>query len=76
MSPWASESSLDHALASLRPPMELDYPWRPEPIPSWACGVIVVLVPLLVVTLFQFKSPGLHELHAGISGVLKAVVAT
>ncbi|CAG8982847.1 hypothetical protein HYALB_00006657 [Hymenoscyphus albidus] len=76
MSPWVSEPSLDYGLASLRPPIELDYPWRPEPIPSWACGVIVVLVPLIIVALFQLKSPGLYDLHAGVSGVLKAVVAT
>jgi hypothetical protein len=76
MSPWTFADNLSDFEPGLRSPLELAYPWRPEPLPSWACGVVVVLIPLLVVCSFQFKSRNLSDLHAGTSGALKAVVAT
>jgi len=60
----------------LRPPTELGYPWRREPLPSWSCGFIVICIPLLIVAAFQFRSRHLWDLHAGVAGVLQAVVAT
>jgi len=57
-------------------PSELSYPWIREPIPTWACGVVVVLVPLLVITLFQLKLRSLWDFHAGLTGTLKATVSS
>ncbi|KAF4627238.1 hypothetical protein G7Y89_g10916 [Cudoniella acicularis] len=60
----------------LQPPQALDFPLRPEPIPSFACGVIVVFAPLLVVAILQFGNGSFWEFYAGAIGNLKAVVAT
>ncbi|KAH9213380.1 phosphatidic acid phosphatase type 2/haloperoxidase [Leptodontidium sp. 2 PMI_412] len=57
-------------------PPELSYPWIKEPIPTWACGVVVVLVPMLVITLFQLKLRSLWDFHAGLTGTLKATVSS
>ncbi|PVH80782.1 PAP2-domain-containing protein [Cadophora sp. DSE1049] len=57
-------------------PSDLSYPWIREPIPTWACGVVVVLVPLLVITLFQLKLRSLWDFHAGLTGTLKATVSS
>jgi hypothetical protein len=37
---------------------------------------VVVVVPLLVIGLFQIKTWSLWDLHAGVMGVLKALVST
>jgi hypothetical protein len=71
-----SGGSLHSSGYELRPPVELEYPWRREPLPSWSCGFLVVCVPLLVVAAFQIKSRHIWDFHAGVAGVLKAVVAT
>jgi hypothetical protein len=60
----------------LRPPIELEYPWRREPLPSWSCGFVVVCVPLLIIAAFQIRSRHLWDFHARVAGVLQAVVAT
>ena len=71
---WLSGS--DGSIYDLRPPMLLEYPWRPEPLPSWSCGFVVVCVPLLVVAAFQIQTRRLWGFHAGVVGILKAVVTT
>ena len=57
-------------------PLELAFPWRPEPISSLACGVMVVLSPLLVAGVFQIRLRSVGDFHAATSGALKAVVTT
>jgi diacylglycerol diphosphate phosphatase/phosphatidate phosphatase len=71
---WPSGSG--GSLHDLRPPVLLEYPCRPEPLPSWSCGFVVVCVPLLVVAAFQIQTRRLWELYAGVVGILKAVVTT
>jgi len=61
---------------SLQPPIDLEYPWKKEPLPSRSCGVVVIVVPLLVVAASQFRTRNLWDLHSGVVGVLKAVVST
>ncbi len=57
-------------------PMEISYPWVKEPIPTFGCALVVVFVPLLVIGIFQIKTRSLWDLHAGVIGVLKALVST
>jgi len=71
---WPSGSG--GSIHDLRPPILLEYPWRPEPLPSWSCGFVVVCVPLLVVAAFQIKTRRLWDFHTGVVGILKAVVTT
>ena len=71
---WPSGSG--GSIHDLRPPILLEYPWIPEPLPSWSCGFVVICVPLLVVSAFQIQTRRLWDLHAGVVGVLKAVVTT
>jgi hypothetical protein len=47
-----------------------------EPLPTRGCAVVVVLVPLLVIGMFQIKTWSLCDFHAGVVGLLKAVVST
>ncbi|EKD21354.1 phosphatidic acid phosphatase beta [Drepanopeziza brunnea f. sp. 'multigermtubi' MB_m1] len=57
--------------------VELSYPLVKEPLPTWACGLVVVLLPLLVITMFQLKLRSLWDFHAGFTGTLKtAAVST
>ncbi|TVY82623.1 Lipid phosphate phosphatase [Lachnellula suecica] len=71
----ASSGSFHNSKYFLRPPIEMEYPWRQEPLPSWSCGFVVVCVPLMVVVAFQIRTRNLWEFHTGIVGVLKAAVA-
>ena len=57
-------------------PMDISYPWVKEPLPTYGCALVVVLVPLLVIGIFQMKSWDLWGFHAGVVGLLKAVVFT
>ncbi|KAL3425821.1 pap2 superfamily protein [Phlyctema vagabunda] len=57
-------------------PPALSFPKRPELLPTWACGLIVILGPIGIISLFQIKIRSLWDFHAGTAGILKAVVAT
>jgi hypothetical protein len=57
-------------------PVELSYPLVKEPLPTWACGLVVVFVPLLVVTMFQLKLRSLWDFHAGFTGTLKTAAVS
>ncbi|KAG4429791.1 hypothetical protein IFR05_014727 [Cadophora sp. M221] len=70
------QSNVDDQKPYYGAPSELSYPWIKEPIPTWACGVVVVLVPMLVITLFQLKLRSLWDFHAGLTGTLKATVSS
>jgi len=70
-----SSTNMDDALRSIYSPPELSYPTFQEPLPSWACAMVVVFVPLFVISIFQFKLRSLWDFHAGLTGTLKAVVA-
>ncbi|KAK0108432.1 hypothetical protein ONS95_003236 [Cadophora gregata] len=70
------QSNMEDYRTAYKGPLELSYPWIREPIPTWACGVVVVLVPLLVITLFQLKLRSLWDFHAGFMGTLKATVSS
>ncbi|KAG9234319.1 phosphatidic acid phosphatase type 2/haloperoxidase [Amylocarpus encephaloides] len=76
LSMWNPAASFDNTGSSLRPPSDLSYQWKPEPLPSELCGVLVVIIPIVVVIVFQSRNFNVRDLHAGISGSLKAVVAT
>jgi hypothetical protein len=56
-------------------PREITYPWVTEPLPTFGCALVVVFVPLLVIAIFQLQTRSLWDFHAGILGVLKAVVS-
>jgi len=73
--PSVMNSNITDALQDLRVPTEYSYPWLKEPLPSWACALVVILVPFLVICIFQLKIRSLWDLHAGLLGVLKAIVA-
>ncbi|KAH7350965.1 phosphatidic acid phosphatase type 2/haloperoxidase [Rhexocercosporidium sp. MPI-PUGE-AT-0058] len=72
----STESNMGDQLPSFGGPPELSYPWIKEPIPTWACGVVVVVVPMLVITLFQLKLRSIWDFHAGLTGTLKATVSS
>ncbi|KAL2071524.1 hypothetical protein VTL71DRAFT_12759 [Oculimacula yallundae] len=76
VSQLSPQAGAENQLPSYAGPPELSYPWIKEPIPTWACGVVVVLVPMLVVTLFQLKLRSLWDFHAGLTGTLRANVAS
>jgi diacylglycerol diphosphate phosphatase/phosphatidate phosphatase len=65
-----------HPVINLYPPKEYQYPSEVLVLPSWACGIVVILLPSLVVALFQLQKRCLWDLHAGIVGILKASVMT
>jgi len=46
-----------------------------EPLPTWGCALVVVFVPILVIAIFQLKIQSFWDFHAGVVGVLKAVVS-
>jgi hypothetical protein len=56
--------------------MDISYPWVKEPLPTHGCALVVIFVPLLVIGAFQIKTWILWDFHAGVMGVLKAVVST
>ncbi|KAI6714441.1 lipid phosphate phosphatase 1 [Diplocarpon mali] len=55
--------------------MEPSYPFVKEPLSTWACGMIVVFVPMLVITLFQLNMRSILDFHDGFTGTLKAAAA-
>ncbi|TVY17104.1 Lipid phosphate phosphatase 1 [Lachnellula arida] len=69
-------SGFGSSINDLRPPILLDYPRVPEPLPSWSCGFVIICVPLLVVSAFQIQTRRLWDLHTGVIGLLKAVLTT
>ncbi|KAH8687203.1 phosphatidic acid phosphatase type 2/haloperoxidase [Tricladium varicosporioides] len=64
------------SIQMFQPPLELDYPWRPEPISSVACALVVTCIPIIITAIFQIRKPNVWDFHASGIGVLKAVVAT
>lgn len=60
----------------LRVPVEYGYPQEPMLLPSWICGVVVLVAPLLVITLFQIRVRSLWDFHAGVTGIFKALLST
>jgi diacylglycerol diphosphate phosphatase/phosphatidate phosphatase len=75
MWPPVMTSNTSQGFPEVRLPSELSYPWVTEPLPTWGCALVVVFVPLLIITIFQFKTWSLWDFHAGVVGVLKAVVS-
>jgi len=71
----AMNGNMLDAWQDLRVPTEYSYPWLKEPLPSWACAVVVIFVPFLVLCIFQLKIRSVWDFHAGLVGLLKAVVA-
>jgi diacylglycerol diphosphate phosphatase/phosphatidate phosphatase len=57
-------------------PVHLGYPWSREPISTLACALVAVFVPASVMALFQLRFRSLWDMHAGMLGVLKAIVST
>lgn len=45
-------------------------------MPSWTCALANFAVPIVVVAIFQVKFKSLWDFHAGMTGTLKALVAT
>jgi hypothetical protein len=56
--------------------IELLYPKENPPIPSWTCGVVNFIIPIVVIAIFQFKIKSVWDFHTGMTGTLKALVAT
>jgi len=59
-----------------RGPSELQYPHEDPPLPSWACGMFAIMIPLIVSAIFQIFLKSLSDFHAAFTGLLKALVAT
>jgi len=76
MIPSIALFSTSRHVESYQLPMDISYPWVREPLPTYGCALVVVLVPLLVIGTFQIKSQNLWGFHAGVVGLLKAVVST
>ncbi|KAH7419827.1 phosphatidic acid phosphatase type 2/haloperoxidase [Cadophora sp. MPI-SDFR-AT-0126] len=76
VSKYNPRSNLEDQSPAYEGPLELSYPYIREPIPTWACGVVVVLIPLIVIALFQLKLRSLWDFHAGLTGTLKATVSS
>ncbi|CAL3972574.1 unnamed protein product [Diplocarpon coronariae] len=72
---------LEHRLISIKlstygdATQDLAYPFVKEPLSTWACGMIVVFVPMLVITLFQLNMRSILDFHDGFTGTLKAAAA-
>jgi hypothetical protein len=60
----------------LRAPIEFLYPYRKSPLSDLACAVLVVLVPIVVIGLFQLKIYSVWDFYAGQLGTFKAVTTT
>jgi diacylglycerol diphosphate phosphatase/phosphatidate phosphatase len=74
--PSINLSNKDQPFQEFQVPMDISHPWVKEPIPTFGCALVVVFVPLLVIGIFQIKTRSLWDLHAGVMGVLKALVST
>jgi hypothetical protein len=57
-------------------PIEISYTYEKPPLPSWFCGCLVFAVPMIVIASFQIKIKSLWDWHCGMTGTLKALVAT
>lgn len=75
MQPLVSSKPNDPVL-ELRFPIELGFPWSKEPLSTTDCALVVIFVPILIIAFFQVRIKSIWDLHAGVVGVLKAVVAT
>lgn len=75
---WSSVLSMDmtDATHDLRAPIEFSYSFKEPPLNDWACGGVVLGVPLLFIALFQIRIRSIWDFHAGAVGVSKAVVTT
>lgn len=51
MSSWKLDATTD-ANYEFRPPIKLAHRWRKEPVPSWVCGMLDILVPIFVISIF------------------------
>jgi diacylglycerol diphosphate phosphatase / phosphatidate phosphatase len=76
MLPSITSSNISQPFEQFQLPLGISYPWLKEPLPTYGCAVVVVMVPLLVIGLFQIKTWSLWDFHASFVGVLKAVVST
>jgi hypothetical protein len=76
MLPSITPSGVSQPFGQFQLPLEISYPLVGEPLPTRGCAVVVVLVPLLVIGMFQIKTWSLWDFHAGVAGLLKAVVST
>lgn len=76
MLPSITPSSTSELFRQYQLPMGISYPRVQEPIPTYGCAVVVVLVPSLVMSIFQIKHWSVWDFHAGVIGVLRAVVST
>jgi hypothetical protein len=76
MLPSITPSGISQPFGQFQLPLEISYPLVGEPLPTRGCAVVVVLVPLLVIGMFQIKTWSLWDFHAGVVGLLKAVVST
>ncbi len=74
--PTSMNSTMLISTWDVRPPSDYGYPLQKEPLDSWACALIVVLVPWIVIGLFQIKLRSLWDFHAGCVGIAKAVIST
>ncbi|PBP18364.1 phosphatidic acid phosphatase beta [Diplocarpon rosae] len=71
-----SEDAIQDSVPEIRGPIELSYPYVKEPLPTWACAVVVVFVPMLFITMFQLKMRSIWDFHAGFTGTLKTSAAS
>ena len=76
MLPLVAPSSTSRHVEQFQLPMGISYSRVKEPLPTYSCATVVVLVPLLVMFIFQINHWSLWDFHAGVIGVLRAVVST
>ncbi|KAE9375622.1 hypothetical protein N431DRAFT_403387 [Stipitochalara longipes BDJ] len=76
MLPSITLFSTSRRFESYQLPMGISYPWVKEPLPTYGCALAVVIVPLLVMGLFQIRTWSVWDFHTGVMGLLKAVVST
>jgi hypothetical protein len=74
---WPSDlENIPGTVLNLRAPIEFHYPQQKSPIPDWACATAVLLVPMVIVAIVQWRVRSVWDFHAGVIGTLKAVGTT
>jgi diacylglycerol diphosphate phosphatase/phosphatidate phosphatase len=65
-----------HRFVSKTKMQEYLYPHSPETVPTWAIGIIAVLVPFLVFLFYYIRRRSIRDFHNAFLGLATAIVVT